>query len=71
MEKLNGAQKCSILGSQNLGSRGGEARVLGLPPGSAPVHRVNRVMRDKCVWVTSECIGCMRDMCILLASECT
>ena len=29
MEKLNRAQKCSILGPQNLGSRGG-------PPGSAP-----------------------------------
>ena len=35
MEKLNRAQKCSILGPQNLGSRGG----LGPrgPPGSAPV----------------------------------
>ena len=34
MEKLNRAQKCSILGPQNLGSRGG----LGPqgPPGSAP-----------------------------------
>ena len=29
MEKLNRAQKCSILGPQNLGSRGA-------PPGSAP-----------------------------------
>ena len=34
MEKLNRAQKCSILGPQNLGSRG--ARALGAPPGSAP-----------------------------------
>ena len=31
MEKLNRAQKCSILGPQNLGSRGAG------PPGSAPV----------------------------------
>ena len=30
VEKLNRAQKCSILGPQNLGSRGA-------PPGSAPV----------------------------------
>ena len=30
MEKLNRAQKCSILGPQNLGSRGGP------DPGSAP-----------------------------------
>ena len=30
MEKLNRAQKCSILGPQNLGSGGGP------PPGSAP-----------------------------------
>ena len=33
MDKLNRAQKCSILGPQNLGSRG--AGPLGLPPGSA------------------------------------
>ena len=34
MEKLNRAQKCTTLGPQNLGSRGG----LGPgPPGSAPV----------------------------------
>ena len=33
MEKLNRAQKCSILGPQNLESRGGGARA---PPGSAP-----------------------------------
>ena len=32
MEKLNRAQKCSILGPQNLGSRGGPRP----PPGSAP-----------------------------------
>ena len=35
MEKLNKAQKCSILGPQNLGSRGGPGSP-GLP-GSAPV----------------------------------
>ena len=35
MEKLNRAQKCSILGPQNLGSRGGPGP-LGPPPGSAP-----------------------------------
>ena len=34
MEKLNRAQKCSILGPQNLGSGG--ARAPGVPPGSAP-----------------------------------
>ena len=36
MEKLNRAQKCSILGPQNLGSGGG----LGPqgPPGSAPAY---------------------------------
>ena len=33
MEKLNRAQKCSILGPQNLGSRGAGPPV---PPGSAP-----------------------------------
>ena len=37
MEKLNRAQKCSILGPQNLGSRGGPAG----PPGSAPVYGPN------------------------------
>ena len=36
MEKLNRAQKCSILGPQNLGSRGGRAPGPP-PPGSAPV----------------------------------
>ena len=35
MEKLNRAQKCSILGPQNLGSRGGPGPRG--PPGSAPV----------------------------------
>ena len=34
MEKLNRAQKCSILGPQNLGSGG--ARAPGAPPESAP-----------------------------------
>ena len=38
MEKLNRAQKCSILGPQNLGSRGGPGP--GPPPGSAPVLSV-------------------------------
>ena len=33
MYKLNRAQKCSILGPQNLGSRGSQAP--GAPPGSA------------------------------------
>ena len=36
MEKLNRAQKCSILGPQNLGLGG--ARAPGAPPGSAPVY---------------------------------
>ena len=44
MEKLNRAQKCSILGSQNLGSRGGPMHlpgsmpesIIGPPPGSMP-----------------------------------
>ena len=36
MEKLNRAQKCSILGPQNLGSRGGGPGARA-PPGSAPV----------------------------------
>ena len=35
MEKLNRAQKCSILGPQNLGSGGGPGPP-GPPPGSAP-----------------------------------
>ena len=35
MEKLNRAQKCSILGPQNLGSGGGPGP-RGPPPGSAP-----------------------------------
>ena len=35
MEKLNRAQKCSILGPQNLGSRGAPGP-RGPPPGSAP-----------------------------------
>ena len=34
MEKLNRAQKCSILGPQNLGSREGPGPRA--PPGSAP-----------------------------------
>ena len=38
-EKLNRAQKCSILGPQNLGSRGGPGPWG--PPGSAPEFRVN------------------------------
>ena len=35
VEKLNRAQKCSILGPQNLGSGGGPGPP-GPPPGSAP-----------------------------------
>ena len=41
MEKLNRAQKCSILGPQNLGSRGG-ARAPRPPPGSAPDTSVSK-----------------------------
>ena len=37
VEKLNRAQKCSILGPQNLGSGGGPGP-RGPPPGSAPVN---------------------------------
>ena len=37
MEKLNRAAKCSILGPQNLGSRGGPGPP-GPPPGSAAVE---------------------------------
>ena len=37
MEKLNRAQKCSILGPQNLGSRGGGRG----PPGSMPDERLS------------------------------
>ena len=36
MEKLNRAQKFSILGSQNLGSRGGGQAPRARPPWSAP-----------------------------------
>ena len=36
MEKLNRAQKCSILGPQNLGSGGGPGPRGPPPPGSAP-----------------------------------
>ena len=36
MEKLNRAQKCSILGPQNLGSGGGPGPPGPPPPGSAP-----------------------------------
>ena len=56
MEKLNRAQKCSILGPQNLGSRG--ARAPGAPPESAPgtntvllrlsLHIINIEIRLKC-----------------------
>ena len=42
MEKLNRAQKCSILGPQNLGSGG--ARAPGAPPGSAP--ELTRLMKS-------------------------
>ena len=40
MEKLNRAQKSSILGPQNLGSRGG-ARAPGARPGCAPGEGAN------------------------------
>ena len=42
-EKLNRAQKCSILGLQNIGSRGGARAPGGPPPGSAPVHSIRPV----------------------------
>ena len=45
MEKLNRAQKCSILGPQNLGSRGG--RGTQGPPRSAPVLYVLTVLSTK------------------------
>ena len=41
MEKLNRAQKCSILGPQNLGSGGGPGPRGPPPPGSAPEGIVN------------------------------
>ena len=41
MEKLNRAQKCSILGPQNLGSRGGPGPRGPPPPGSAPAVNAN------------------------------
>ena len=47
MEKLNRAQKCSILGPQNLGSGG--ARAPRAPPGSAPENLVqNTIVRILC-----------------------
>ena len=36
MEKLNRAQKCSILGPQNLDQGGGRGPGPRAPPGSAP-----------------------------------
>ena len=50
MEKLNRAQKCSILGPQNLGSGGGPGP-RGPPPGSAPgwiacIHGKNNTETD-------------------------
>ena len=42
MEKLNRAQKCSILGPQNLGSRGGPGP--GAPPASAPEMVVYEIL---------------------------
>ena len=47
MEKLNRAQKCSILGPQNLGSGGA-------PPGSAPVSRqlnLDAFQATKVLWL--------------------
>ena len=46
MEKLNRAQKCSILGPQNLGSMGG-AGPPGPPPGSAPGDKGTTMMSTK------------------------
>ena len=49
MEKLNRAQKCSILGPQNLGSRGGGPGPPGPPPGSAPdVTVIPQLQTDIC-----------------------
>ena len=45
MEKLNRAQKCSILGPQNLGSGGG-ARAPGAPPGSAPAFITHYILKN-------------------------
>ena len=42
MEKLNKAQKCSILGPQNLGSRGGPG-----PPGAPLDLRLRSMNRDQ------------------------
>ena len=42
MEKLNRAQKCSILGPQNLGSRGGGPGPRD-HPGSAPEEKHQKV----------------------------
>ena len=45
MEKLNRAQKCSILGPQNLGSRGGPGPRG--PPGSAPATYVAQTKNEQ------------------------
>ena len=50
MEKLNRAQKCPILGPQNLGSRG--ARVP--PPGSAPENHFARIRNNKSIIITTK-----------------
>ena len=42
MEKLNRAQKCSILGPQNLGSGEGPGPP-GPPPGSAPGKKLTKI----------------------------
>ena len=47
MEKLNRAQKCSILGPQNVGSRGGPGP-RGPPPGSAPDKYFEKFYRCPC-----------------------
>ena len=50
MEKLNRVQKCSILGPQNLGSRGGPGPRA--PPGSAPdVPPIIVEIREHCTLV--------------------
>ena len=50
MEKLNRAQKCSILGPQNLGSGGPGPRG---PPGSAPARVPCPKPSDPLLYVTN------------------
>ena len=64
MEKLNRAQKCSILGPQNLGSGGG-ARAPGAPPGSAPDEVINRVFSLK-LYKFAQCFTMYVTLLVLL-----